>query len=122
MDDSSYLPLYFRRSGPRQSRSETPVSQLRSSSPSPYKLVHIIPLIVLMSFFILWWFSRPVNLVVKDGRIEEIHPTGTLSLNGAYVELAILPSAKSPVNSPPLNLTRNNETLAHPNENLRLSI
>ncbi|XP_044506456.1 uncharacterized protein LOC123226056 isoform X2 [Mangifera indica] len=113
MENSSSLPLYFRRSGARQSRLETPVSQLRSSSLSPHKFVHTIPLIVLMSFFILWWFSHPVNLVFKDGRIKEIHQTATLSLNGTYVELAILASAESPVNSTPLNLTRNNETLAH---------
>lgn len=63
--------------------------------------------------FLCLLYGKAVNLVFKDGRIKEIHQTATLSLNGTYVELAILASAESPVNSTPLNLTRNNETLAH---------
>ncbi|KAH7560953.1 hypothetical protein ACOSP7_016554 [Xanthoceras sorbifolium] len=117
MEDSSYLPLYSRRPGARQTRSRgTPISHPRSSSSPAPKYVHVIPVILLLTFFILWWFSYPVNLVIKDGRIVEIVTTDEMipALDDTRVELAILASsAVSPIGliSPDLNLTTgNNET------------
>ncbi|KAK3206124.1 hypothetical protein Dsin_020170 [Dipteronia sinensis] len=105
-ESNSPLPLYSRRPGTRQSRRET--------SPAP-KCVHVIPVILFFTFFILWWFSYPVNLVIKDGKIVEIVPNEMLlpaALNDTNVELAILQLASvlPPICSTPLNLTRNNET------------
>ncbi|KAK0606258.1 hypothetical protein LWI29_035796 [Acer saccharum] len=109
-ESSSLLPLYSRRPGARQSRRETSPVQ---------KCIHVIPVILFFTLFILWWFSYPVNLVFKDGRIVEIVPTEILNdmllpaaLNDTNVELAILQlaSALSQIVSTPLNLTRNNET------------
>lgn len=65
--------------------------------------------------FLVFYFLKAVNLVVKDGRITEIHPVKIQPLNDTtYVELAILASATSPIGSTPQNLTRNNEAEAHP--------
>ncbi|GAB2286114.1 hypothetical protein Dimus_020538 [Dionaea muscipula] len=62
---------------------------------SPERLIHLIPLIVLLSCFILWWFSYPVTLVIKDGQITEINRIEPLpeTLNKTLVELTILASA-----------------------------
>ncbi|KAK2643233.1 hypothetical protein Ddye_024996 [Dipteronia dyeriana] len=109
-ESSSLLPLYSRRPGTRQSRRETSPAQ---------KCVHVIPVILFFTFFILWWFSYPVNMAIKDGKIVEIFSTEIsnemllpAALNDTHVELAILQlaSALSPIGSTPLNLTRNNET------------
>ncbi|KAJ0788042.1 hypothetical protein HanPI659440_Chr05g0187071 [Helianthus annuus] len=39
-----------------------------STSAMKYKLIHLIPLVVMLCFFILWCFSSPVDLETKDGR------------------------------------------------------
>ncbi|KAL3850736.1 hypothetical protein ACJIZ3_012618 [Penstemon smallii] len=36
------------------------------------KLVHLIPVTLLLCLFTLWWFSYPVNLEIKDGRITSV--------------------------------------------------
>ncbi|KAK6246965.1 hypothetical protein QUC31_018530 [Theobroma cacao] len=82
--------------------------------PLAEKWTHAIPVVVLLSFFILWWFSRPaVTVEIKDGRIVAIHPVEMpLPLNTSQIELAILASATSPIASVPQNLTGNG-TEAH---------
>nr|DAD26006.1 TPA_asm: hypothetical protein HUJ06_027474 [Nelumbo nucifera] len=40
---------------------------------SSKKWVHIIPVIVLLCILILWWFSHPVNVVIKDGNIVAVN-------------------------------------------------
>ncbi|KAL9413010.1 hypothetical protein AB3S75_041642 [Citrus x aurantiifolia] len=114
MDNAIYLPIFRRPSNPCRSKGEIPVSQPRSSSPSAHKWIHAVPVIIFLSFFILWHFSNPVSLVIKDGRIAEIHPVEIHHLNDSYVELAILASATLPIDSSPLSLTRNNGTEALP--------
>ncbi|KAL3653101.1 hypothetical protein CASFOL_002782 [Castilleja foliolosa] len=37
------------------------------------KLVHLIPLLVLLCLFILWWCSYPVFLEMKNGRITDAY-------------------------------------------------
>ncbi|XVF20167.1 hypothetical protein REPUB_Repub11eG0175000 [Reevesia pubescens] len=77
--------------------------------------IHAIPLLVLICFFILWWFSRPVNVEIKDGRIVAIHNVDMqLPLtNNSQIDVAILQaSAASPIASVPQNLTGNG-TEAH---------
>ncbi|OIS97639.1 hypothetical protein A4A49_03986 [Nicotiana attenuata] len=37
------------------------------------KWIHLIPLAVFLCLLILWWFSYPVMLEIRDGRIKEIH-------------------------------------------------
>ncbi|XP_076940303.1 uncharacterized protein LOC143609434 [Bidens hawaiensis] len=39
-----------------------------TSSEVTYKLIHLIPLVVMACFFILWCFSSPVDMETKDGR------------------------------------------------------
>ncbi|KAF2300467.1 hypothetical protein P3X46_000273 [Hevea brasiliensis] len=105
------LPLYFRSSNPfRRDYKETLRSRLAAE-----KLVHVIPVIVLLCLFTLWWFSYPVNLVIKDGKIVATHRFGMPQpFNNNHVELAILVSTISPVTSVPQNFTVSNETEAHP--------
>ncbi|GLT71990.1 hypothetical protein SLA2020_439660 [Shorea laevis] len=79
--------------------------------------IHAIPLIVLICFLVLWWFSYPVNLVIKDSKITAIHEIEMpMSLNDTDdIDVAILAAAiSSPIASVPLNLTSNNETEAPP--------
>ncbi|KAE9620523.1 hypothetical protein Lalb_Chr01g0003961 [Lupinus albus] len=45
------LPLYHRRSAA--------VRRDTSRSRSPEKWIHVIPVLVLLCFFFLWWFSFP---------------------------------------------------------------
>ncbi|KAL3625931.1 hypothetical protein CASFOL_030460 [Castilleja foliolosa] len=50
--------------------SDLPVYNSRKEiSGSRGKLVHLIPLLVLLCLFILWWCSYPVNLEMKNRRI-----------------------------------------------------
>ncbi|KAG8655320.1 uncharacterized protein LOC110612720 isoform X2 [Manihot esculenta] len=64
------LPLYFRPYNPlRRDYRETLRARLASE-----KLVHLIPVVLLLCLFILWWFSYPVNLIIKDGKIVEVQP------------------------------------------------
>ncbi|XVF05617.1 hypothetical protein REPUB_Repub05bG0188100 [Reevesia pubescens] len=82
--------------------------------PLAERWIHAVPVIVLLSFFILWWLSRPVNVEIKDGRIVAIHHIDMpLPLTNAQnIDVAILASATSPIASVPQNLTWNG-TEAH---------
>ncbi|KAK1398506.1 hypothetical protein POM88_008369 [Heracleum sosnowskyi] len=61
------------------------------------KLIHILPLIVLLCLFVLWYFSYPVNLEIKDGRLTKINRIEmSRSLNETRVDLSILAKATSP--------------------------
>ncbi|XP_015582492.1 uncharacterized protein LOC8271707 [Ricinus communis] len=96
------LPVYF--------RSSNPIRKLASE-----KLVHAIPFAVLLCLFTLWWFSYPVNLVIKDGKIVAVHRVEMPQpLNNNHVEFAILASATAPVAAVPHNITVNNEAEVHP--------
>ncbi|KAL3750869.1 hypothetical protein ACJRO7_011798 [Eucalyptus globulus] len=61
------------------------------------KWIHVIPLIVLLCLFILWWFSYPVHVVIKDGRLVAIHRIEiSREFNETRADLALLASASSP--------------------------
>ncbi|XP_050231159.1 uncharacterized protein LOC126680141 [Mercurialis annua] len=98
-DDSWQLPLYSRSS-----------TLFKKSSYE--KLVHAVPLVVLICLFTLWWFSYPVNLEIKDGEIVGIQRVEMLqSLDNDLVEFAILASATPPEAAVSQNITmKNNET------------
>ncbi|KAI6685723.1 hypothetical protein NL676_031636 [Syzygium grande] len=71
----------------------------RETAQSRYaeKWLHAIPLIVLLCFFILWWFSYPVHLVIKDGSIAAIHRIEIpWEFNETRIDLSLLASASSP--------------------------
>ncbi|KAL4610329.1 hypothetical protein ACB092_08G043100 [Castanea dentata] len=78
-------------------------------------VLHAIPVIVLLCFFLLWLFSyHAVKLVKEDGIITAIHQIETpVPLNDTHIDVTILAVATSPITSVPLNLTSNNETEAH---------
>ncbi|KAI4383827.1 hypothetical protein MLD38_009624 [Melastoma candidum] len=59
--------------------------------------VHTIPLVVLLSLFILWWFSSPVEISIKQGGFAEALRMVIQTNNTAdqKVELAILASLAS---------------------------
>uniref|UniRef100_A0A6N2NDU8 Uncharacterized protein n=1 Tax=Salix viminalis TaxID=40686 RepID=A0A6N2NDU8_SALVM len=87
------------------------------------KWIHAIPTAVLLCLFTLWWFSYPVNLEIKDGRIVGIHRADhdtPLTLDTRHVTLAA--SATSPIAPVPEDLTLSNEIEALPdsNESFRL--
>ncbi|OMO91403.1 hypothetical protein COLO4_18399 [Corchorus olitorius] len=71
--------------------------------------IHAVPVIVLLSFFFLWWMSHPVHVEIKDGKIVAIHEVEMpLPLNHSEIEMTILASsATSPIASVPQNLTGN---------------
>ncbi|KAL4570964.1 hypothetical protein LXL04_017713 [Taraxacum kok-saghyz] len=62
-DMAGELPIYNPASaiGRRESQSWSARSVLK------YKRIHLIPLVVMLCFFILWCFSSPVELETKDG-------------------------------------------------------
>ncbi|CAK9314455.1 unnamed protein product [Citrullus colocynthis] len=70
--------------------------------------IHLIPLILLLILFFLWWSSYPVNLVIKDGGIGAVHASDQFPEAPKYfdhVELAVLGDAGMQIASSPLNLT-----------------
>ncbi|KAI5576971.1 hypothetical protein POPTR_009G093700v4 [Populus trichocarpa] len=82
------------------------------------KWIHAIPMVVLLCLFTLWWFSYPVNLEIKDGRIVGIHRADhdtPLPLNTRHVALAA--TATSPIAPVPEDLTLSNEIEALPVSN-----
>ncbi|CAH1432381.1 unnamed protein product [Lactuca virosa] len=110
-DITGELPIYNPAStiGRRESQSWSTRSVVK------YKRIHLIPLVVMLCFFILWCFSTSVELETKDGRTHfvprakkpkqknaetdvdltvlalESPPDGFLSLsNGPYASLAVL--------------------------------
>ncbi|KAL8191662.1 hypothetical protein R6Q57_028393 [Mikania cordata] len=63
-DITGDLPIYNPASAAGQKESQS----WRSRSEMSYKLIHLIPVVVIVCFFILWCFSSPVDLETKDGR------------------------------------------------------
>ncbi|GFY99205.1 hypothetical protein Acr_13g0006060 [Actinidia rufa] len=80
------------------------------------KWIHLVPAIVFLCIFILiWWFSYPVNLKIKDGRIIATHKIELPQpLNETHFDLTILALATPPNGSIPQTLTPNNATEAQP--------
>ncbi|XP_038680838.1 uncharacterized protein LOC119981778 [Tripterygium wilfordii] len=110
MDDR--LPIYSPHSIRARKNRGSLLSKSRCCKPKRY--IHAIPAIVLISIFILYWFSHPVNVEIRDGRIEAIYQVDEpLSLHKSHVELAILAYAASPIPSVLQNVTGNNETQVH---------
>ncbi|CAI8616502.1 unnamed protein product [Vicia faba] len=69
----------------------------RPRSPPADKMIHAIPLLVLLCLFTLWWFSFPVDLEVKDGRITTIRQMDIpISNDHTRFDLTILTVAASP--------------------------
>ncbi|KAL2470418.1 Protein kinase superfamily protein [Abeliophyllum distichum] len=107
LEGSQVLPLYNRRSG--NARREISASRLSQ------KLIHLIPVLVLLCLFILWWFCYPVILEIKNGRIIAIHSIDTpWSLNETQVDLTILALTLPPYPSIRAIQTMNNDTAAEP--------
>ncbi|XP_048324331.2 uncharacterized protein LOC125420916 [Ziziphus jujuba] len=102
-DDALDLPVYDMRFDIEKRE----ISQSRSK-----KLIHAVPLLLFLCFFILWWFSYPVNLVIKDGRIMSIQPIEMeqpLNNSITHIDLGIVAAAVSPpLPSIPQNFTGNN--------------
>ncbi|XP_038902298.1 uncharacterized protein LOC120088933 [Benincasa hispida] len=70
--------------------------------------IHLIPLILLLILFILWWSSYPVNMVIKDGAISAVYTNDQFPEAPKYidhVELAVLGDAGMQIASSPLNVT-----------------
>ncbi|XP_059311416.1 uncharacterized protein LOC132062982 [Lycium ferocissimum] len=99
--EDNILPLYFNHSSVSRNR--------RISLPSwlSGKWIHLIPIGILLSLFILWWFSYPVLLEIRDGRIKDIHKIiidevvpESLNENTAHIDLTILAIATTTVSAP----------------------
>ncbi|OWM67959.1 hypothetical protein CDL15_Pgr017527 [Punica granatum] len=102
-DDGHILPVYQQRLNP--DKKETGMSRLHK------KWVHAIPVIVILCFLILWWFSYPVTLVRKDGRIvsiEHIMIPGEFKNNDRGDHI-VMEWANSPTASKSWNFSSNNE-------------
>ncbi|XP_018632026.3 uncharacterized protein [Nicotiana tomentosiformis] len=87
------LPLHYR-----------PNSAFRSISLPTGKWIHLIPLAVFLCLLILWWFSYPVMLEIRDGRIKEIHKieedVPELLNETTNVDLTILAMATATASAP----------------------
>ncbi|KAL7264596.1 hypothetical protein ACSBR1_002536 [Camellia fascicularis] len=89
--------------------------QKMSRSRSSEKWIHVIPVIVFLCIFILWWFSYPVNLEFKDGRIMAVHRIEMADpLDETRVEFTILASTTPPNTSISQIPTLSIETEAQP--------
>ncbi|CAK8575943.1 unnamed protein product [Lathyrus sativus] len=96
-DDSlDLLPVYHTRTVVAGRRDVS-----RSRMPLADKMIHVIPLLVLLCLFTLWWFSFPVDLEFKDGRITTIRQMDTpISNDHARFDFTILAvAASSPIPS-----------------------
>ncbi|XP_021716306.1 uncharacterized protein LOC110684198 [Chenopodium quinoa] len=53
-------------------------------------VLHSIPVIIILCFFLLWWFSNPVNLAIRDGRFMQEHSSTVrpFSLNDTDLNLS----------------------------------
>ncbi|QCD88290.1 hypothetical protein DEO72_LG3g2832 [Vigna unguiculata] len=108
-DSLDELPIYHRSVTGRRDNS-------RSRSPPAEKCIHLIPVVVMLCLFTLWWFSFPVNLEIKDGRITAIRQIHAPLPNNTRIDLTMLAVAASspiPANNPP-NLSGEDETYLHP--------
>ncbi|KAK4358784.1 hypothetical protein RND71_021013 [Anisodus tanguticus] len=105
--EDNILPLYYTHSS---------ISRRGISG----KWIHLIPIGILLSLFILWWFSYPVMLEIRDGRIKDIHKiideVVPLNESTAYVDLTILAMATATVSAPPLtSITQRHEQVDNKN-------
>ncbi|CAI9105240.1 OLC1v1004123C1 [Oldenlandia corymbosa var. corymbosa] len=79
------------------------------------KWVHLIPIIVMFCFFVLWFFSYTVDLEVKDGRIAEFPKIDKpISLSETRVDIALLAVASPPYPSITHMQTLGSHTAAEP--------
>ncbi|KAM7255842.1 hypothetical protein ACFE04_011583 [Oxalis oulophora] len=70
--------------------------------------IHAIPVVVILCIFLLWCFSYPVSVEIKDFRIVAIHGIHSMPLNNTQVQLAAVVSALPPFAlSPDHSLTMN---------------
>ncbi|KAL2328678.1 hypothetical protein Fmac_022105 [Flemingia macrophylla] len=107
-DSQNGLPLYHRSAAGRRDTS-------RSRSSVAEKCIHAIPAIVLLCLFTLWWFSFPVDVEVKDGRITAIRQTPTALPSNPLIDLTILAvAASSPIPANPQNLPGDDENYLQP--------
>ncbi|KAI4334460.1 hypothetical protein L6164_019153 [Bauhinia variegata] len=104
-DDLDGLPLY----DPRSTIGKREFSHSRSAG----KWIHAIPVLVLFCFFMLWWFSFPVTVLIEDGRITAIRQSNTSILNDTRIDLTILAVSATPIPSILQNLSSNNEPDLH---------
>ncbi|GAA0175367.1 hypothetical protein LIER_28554 [Lithospermum erythrorhizon] len=85
------LPLYHHSSNKKEAS---------GSKLSVEKWVHIIPLIVLLCIFVLWWFSYTVDIEIKGGRVSVIRQMEIpRTLNETRFDFAILATAFPPYSS-----------------------
>ncbi|KAI3801433.1 hypothetical protein L1987_29538 [Smallanthus sonchifolius] len=63
-DITGDLPIY----NPASAAGRREIQTWSSTSAIKYRLIHLIPLVVMLCFFILWCFSTPVDLETNDGR------------------------------------------------------
>ncbi|WVZ02585.1 hypothetical protein V8G54_023391 [Vigna mungo] len=108
-DSLDELPIYHRSVTGRRDTS-------RSRSPPAEKCIHLIPVILLLCLFTLWWFSVPVNVEIKDGTITAIRQIHAPLPNNTRIDLTMLAVAASspiPANNPQ-NLSGVDETFLHP--------
>ncbi|KAK7404646.1 hypothetical protein VNO78_05601 [Psophocarpus tetragonolobus] len=107
--DEDLLPIYHRSVTGRR-------DTLRSRTPAMEKCIHAIPALVLLCLFTLWWFSFPVDVEIKDGRITTIRQIHTPFPKNTRFDLTILAVAASspiPANNPQ-NLSGEDETYLQP--------
>ncbi|XP_020214075.1 uncharacterized protein LOC109798277 [Cajanus cajan] len=107
-DSRDGLPIYHRSATARRDTS-------RSRSPAAEKCIHVIPVIVVLCFFTLWWFSFPVDVEVKDGRITAIRQIRAPLPNDTRIDLTVLAvAASSPIPANPQNLSGDDENYLQP--------
>ncbi|KAG4994262.1 hypothetical protein JHK86_031089 [Glycine max] len=107
--DEDSLPIYHRSLTGRR-------DTFRSRSPATEKGIHAIPALVLLCLFTLWWFSFPVDVEIKDGRITAIRQIHTPVPHNTRIDLTILAVAASspiPANNPQ-NLSGEDGTYLQP--------
>ncbi|KAK7341758.1 hypothetical protein VNO80_24697 [Phaseolus coccineus] len=108
-DSPEELPIYHRSVTGRRDTS-------RSRSPPAEKCIHLIPVMVLLCLFTLWWFSFPVNVEIKDGRITAIRQIHEPQPNSTRIDLTVLAvAASSPIpENNSQNLSGEDEAYLHP--------
>ncbi|KAM7280567.1 hypothetical protein ACFE04_007701 [Oxalis oulophora] len=87
---TSYLPIY--RDDPHHHHHHRKLGGGGQTRLTIEKWVHAMPVFILLCFFILWWFSYPVELEIDNGRIAAVHRLEHMihpqSLRQTHVELA----------------------------------
>ncbi|KAF8396654.1 hypothetical protein HHK36_018278 [Tetracentron sinense] len=104
MEDFTDLLVYDPRSNP--GKKETSRRRLSGDE----KWIHIIPLIVFLCMFILWWFSHPAVEVIKDGRLlATVNLIKVMPLNDTQVNHTAMPQVSEPNDLVPQKHFVNNE-------------